>query len=522
MWTWTPLPTPSGSLIGAKLALWPSRRATSRTTSRVAAARSAATRPPAGAQGISNCPSPYSGRKISGSRPACPRAAITIGPKGSTSRWASNEKPGPDSRVGPRSKNSCSNEAARRSPVSRSSRASASFRSVRGQESQGLPSMLAASQRKKCSGETSSRRSTLVSVALWGRRRRSPLEPHGLGSAMGPNGVSAWSAGTHPTPVSRRDSSSEARTERPRFRPERSQWRKPTSSSPHKILTPSVGQAVVPVAQPETSLPKPSVEGLGHGCLTGAERPAFLAVAPFERRRKRRGRLQVVAVPSELRVGVTEHDEGATRTAHARRDRQEVPAIPIRRWRLHLTSEQVVEQESRRRARPPQAPCAQVGDQHALRRCRGSDLNEGDYRVRVPRPRYGNDNEHASGELLDAPCHPRRGRSSEGLIDRDRDRCLVIRLGRSAGRQPARGVSFRQGRSGPERDLLLARPVASRRENQRSPERAAQLVFLRYRTLVKQGEIRRTREDPDRPCERTNHASPPLHQVTGFRFQVFC
>src|SRR5215211_7052104 len=484
MWMWTPLPTPSGSLIGAKLALWPSRRATSRTTSRVAAARSAATRPPAGAQGISNCPSPYSGKKTSGSRSACRRAAITSGPKGSTSRWASNEKPGPNSRVGPRSRNSCSKEATRRSPASRSSLASASFRSVRGQESQALPSVLAASQRKKCKGETSSQRSTLVPVALSGRRRRSPVEPHGFGSAMGPKGVSAWSAGTHPTPDSRRDSSSEARTDRPRFNPERSEWRKPTSSSPRTTLTPSVGRAVVPVAQPETRLFKPPGEGLGRGHLTSAEHPAFVPVAPFERRRNRRGRLQVIAVPAELRVGVTEDDEGAARTAHARRDRQEMSAVPVRRRCLHRTPEQVVEQEPRWRARTPQTARAQISDQGAFRRLRGGDLDEGDHRLCGPRPRHGNDSKRPLRELFDGPCHPLRGRSSSGLIGRDGDGCLVILPGRSAGRQPPRGVSFCQSRSGPERDLLLARGVAGRREGKRPPERAAQLVFLRHRPLV--------------------------------------
>src|SRR5215213_1610073 len=510
MWTWTPLPTPSGSAIGAKLALYPSLRATSRTTSRVAAARSAATSPPAGAQGISNCPSPYSGRKISGSTPACPSAAITSGPKGSTSRWASNEKPGPDSRFGPRSRNSCSKEAIRRSPASRSSRASASLRSVRGQESQALPSVLAASQRKKCRGETSSQRSTLAPVALSGISRRSPVEPHGLGSAMGPKGVSAWSAGTHPTPDSRRDSSSEARTDRPRFNPERSEWRKPTSSSPRTTLTPSVGRAVVPVAQPETRLFKPPGEGLGRGHLTSAEHPAFVPVAPFERRRNRRGRLQVIAVPAELRVGVTEDDEGAARTAHASRDRQEVPAIPVRWRRLHRASKEVLEQELRGRARPPQTPRAQIGDQDTLRRLRGGDLDEGDYHLCGPRPRHGNDGQCASRKLFDATRDPRCGRPGGGPVGRDRDGCLIIHPGRSAGRQPTRGVSFRQRRSCPQRDLLLARRVAGRREGQRPPERAAQLVFLRHRPLVQQGEVRRTRKDSDSTGERTDHASPPF------------
>src|SRR5215210_1226960 len=99
----------------------------------------------------------------------------------------------------------------------------------------------------------------------------------------------------------------------------------------------------------------------------------------------------MIAVPAELRVGITEDDEGAAGTGHASRDRQEVPAIPIRRWRLHRTSEQVAEQVLRGRARPPQVSRAQIGDQGTLRRTCGGDLDEGDYRLGGPWSRDGDD-----------------------------------------------------------------------------------------------------------------------------------
>src|SRR5215210_376211 len=314
----------------------------------MAAALSAAASPDEGAQGISYCPGPYSGRNVSGSRPACRNAANASGPNGSTSRWASKEKPAPGSKAGPSSMNSCSKEEIKRSPVSSSSQERACLSNVRGHASQGLPSVFVASQRKKWRGEASSQRSTRNPASPSGRRRRSPVEPHGFGSAIGPKGVSAWSAGTQPTPPSRRDSSSETGTERPRVRPDRSQWRKPTSSSPRMIAP--VRRAVVPVAQPEPRLPQPSGEGFGRGRPADAEHPAFVPVAPFERRRDCRCRLQVVAVPAKLRVGVAEDDEGAARTAHARGNRQEMPAVPVRRWRLYRTAEQVVEQKPYRRA----------------------------------------------------------------------------------------------------------------------------------------------------------------------------
>src|SRR5829696_9614838 len=147
----------------------------------MAAARSAAASPGEGAQGISYCPDPYSGRNVSGSRPACRSAANASGPNGSTSRWASKEKPAPGSNAEPSSMNSCSKEEIKRSPVSSSSQERAFLSNVLGHPSQGLPSVLLASQRKKWRGEASSQRSTRKPAPPSGSRRRSPAEPHGFG-----------------------------------------------------------------------------------------------------------------------------------------------------------------------------------------------------------------------------------------------------------------------------------------------------------------------------------------------------
>src|SRR5687768_17625328 len=98
-------------------------------------------------------------------------------------------------------------------------------------------------------------------------------------------------------------------------------WRKAMSSSPRMIAP--VGRAVVPVAQPETRLPQPSGEDFGCARRQDAKHSAFVPVAPLERRGHRPCRLQMIAVPAELRVGVAEDDKGTARTGHTSRDRQE-------------------------------------------------------------------------------------------------------------------------------------------------------------------------------------------------------
>src|SRR5215218_2840373 len=302
----------------------------------MATARSAATSPGAGAQGTSYCPDPYSGRNVSGSRPACRSAANASGPNGSMSRWASKEKPAPGSKSGPSSMNSCSKEEIKRSPVSSSSHERACLSNVRGQPSQGLPSVFVASQRKKWRGEASSQRSTRNLASPSGRRRRSPTEPHGFGSAMGPKGVSAWSAGTQPTPAPSRSSSSDAGTERPLRRPETSACSNPTSSSPRPPVIPRAHLACrCPSAAARTPHLQPSCEGRGRRRLADAEHASLVAVAPLERRCDGPGRLQVVAAPAELRVIVAHGDEDGALTAQRRHYRQEVPAVPVRGGWLH-------------------------------------------------------------------------------------------------------------------------------------------------------------------------------------------
>ena len=89
-------------------------------------------------------------------------------------------------------------------------------------------------------------RSTRTRVCGSGSRRRSPVDPNGLGSASGPSGVRAWLAGTQPTPVASGSSRSEARTARPRTIAPRSQ--RPARRARPRSRRPSGDRAVVPEA----------------------------------------------------------------------------------------------------------------------------------------------------------------------------------------------------------------------------------------------------------------------------------
>ena len=132
--------------------------------------------------------------------------------------------------------NSCSKLDTRRTPSSRSSSPSASRRKRRGQHSHGWPSVSTMSHSTKLERAVAGSGSTRTRVSTSGSRRRSPVEPNGLGSASGPSGVSAWLAGTQPTPAPSRVSSSDASSERPRTIAPRSQQ---TSATRSAALTPA-------------------------------------------------------------------------------------------------------------------------------------------------------------------------------------------------------------------------------------------------------------------------------------------
>ncbi len=91
MWRCTPLPASAGSSSGTNVARLPSRRAISRTTSRVTTARSAACAAGAGATGTSYCRLAYSGKKRSGSTSASTSAPISSLANGSATRCAASE-----------------------------------------------------------------------------------------------------------------------------------------------------------------------------------------------------------------------------------------------------------------------------------------------------------------------------------------------------------------------------------------------------------------------------------------------
>ena len=224
------MPASPGSSSGTNVARLPSRRAISRTTSRMTTARSAAWQAGAGATGTSNWRLAYSGKKRSGSTSASTSAAISSLANGSAARCAASEN-GSSARPSPTSWNSCSKLAWASIPSCCSRAATMRARNARGQHAQGRPSSSTMSQSINSSALAPGSAPTLVRVCGSGSRRRSPVDPNGLGSASGPSGVRAWLAGTHPTPRASGSSSSEARTARPRTIAPRSQITSETSSA---------------------------------------------------------------------------------------------------------------------------------------------------------------------------------------------------------------------------------------------------------------------------------------------------
>ena len=214
-----------GSSSGEKLARRPRRRATSRTTSLQHHAAVGGSRPPRGVStGISNWWGANSAKNRSGCTPASTSAPMTSAANGSARRSASSEngaaggpsEDAPPSVAPARARPAC---PARRQELElvlearaargRRTRARAprarSRRNRRGQHSHGVR------RSRRCrtapapaaSGRSGAARFRLDAHVRpgSGSRRRSPVEPNGVRSASGPCGVSAWLAGTQPTPA---------------------------------------------------------------------------------------------------------------------------------------------------------------------------------------------------------------------------------------------------------------------------------------------------------------------------------
>ena len=306
---WTPLPACSGSSSGTKLARMPVAPGDlAHDLPEARPLRSAAARPAAAATGISNWCGAYSGKKRSGSTPASRSAAITRVANGSARRCASSEK-GSAARLRRRSSwNSCSKLArSTHSELAARARRSARAGSCRGQHAHGASVDLDdVAQQQLQRPSPRRRRHTRTRVSGSGSRRRSPVEPNGLGSATGPSGVSAWLAGTQPTPalevlgeLGGEHRSARARSPRGRSTPARRAPPSLTSASP---------AAAVPLSQMPSARPEPRRRRRGRRARPRASTTAIIAagrhVAPLERRGQPLPRLHVHAAAAERRVGV--------------------------------------------------------------------------------------------------------------------------------------------------------------------------------------------------------------------------
>ena len=187
-----------------------------------------------------------------------------------------------------------------------------------------------------------------------GSRRRSPVEPNGLGSARAPSGVSEWLAGTQPTPASRRPASSSAGSERPRTIAPRSQQTSATSSV---VLTPAPPSSrhlgTVPLSQrPSTRPSAPAAAARTVGGVRGVDdhdHPARGHARAARAPRPDAPRLHVDAPVAERRVGVGHAVQAARRALDATDHAHEVPDIPVGR----RAGQVAVEQDSRAADRAP-------------------------------------------------------------------------------------------------------------------------------------------------------------------------
>ena len=326
----TPLPACAGSSSAAKLARIPSRRATSRTTSLSTTARSALAMPSAAATGTSNWCAAYSAKKRSGSHAGIHQRAHHARGKGLDAslllererqrRRGSRAAAGTRARSSPRSL----------APSSRSSSRRLSRRKLRGQHSQGSPSVSTMSHSTSSSALSPPSAPTSTRVSASGSRRRSPVDPNGLGSATGPSGVSAWLAGTQPTPARRccaelggghrasaHDRAEVAADERDQL------------GCAHLGVSRGHG-AVVPDALGEPQRVGARAHGRGVLGEDDHDHASRRLLRPLQRRRQPLLRLHVHTAVAEGGVGVGHAVQAAARAAHAADDAGEVPHVPVR------------------------------------------------------------------------------------------------------------------------------------------------------------------------------------------------
>ena len=477
---WTPLPVVSvGPSSGRKLARRPSRRATSRTTSLSTTLRSAPARPSAGAIGISN----WCGGELR-------EEALRLHTRFlQGAHHAGRERAHPPLRLAarraaPPAAPRAARTRARSSPAARAPELALEHVERLAQETPraALPrapvGLDDVAQQQLEAGRTPDPARTRVAGS--GSRRRSPVEPNGFGSASGPSGVSAWSAGYPADAPAMLAASSSAASERPRT------MRTEVAAHERDELDLAHARTTVPLSQMASRRPSPATASRVRSASAARdhdEHPALGHVAPLERRGQPLARLQVHAPVPERGVGVGDRVQVAGRPRHAADDdaRSAPPASRARgpSWRRRRAGRTSSRLHARMRA--PQVMGREVGDQRspaarsrraartARRGSRRSTVRRAGARPAVPRraPRS-------------PPARPRRWcptrprRRSRGSPGGSRDGPFRRAAG-SRGRSRSRSRRRAPRRPGPaaRRRARRCPPPRSASEPQKAPHRSS-------------------------------------------------
>ena len=266
--------------------------------------------PSAAATGISNWWAANSAKKRSGCTPASASAPHDVAwrtvRRGAA---ASSENGGAGRRVAQQLELvlEARHQVKRRAPPR--ARASASRRKRRGQHSHGVTVGLddVAQHELQRHRRPCARLHAHAGVGV-GQQAQVAVEPNGLGSASGPSGVSAWLAGTQPTPASqvRVRARMRAASARARSRRGRSRRARPARGalSDRAALTRAIPGVTVPLSQMPSarpSAPAPARTAGRPATNDDDEHAARGHVAPLDRGGETLARLQVHAAAARAR-----------------------------------------------------------------------------------------------------------------------------------------------------------------------------------------------------------------------------
>ena len=490
----TPLPACSGSSSGTKLARVPV--APRDLAHDLAAARPRGRRRDAVAparRGSRTGASAYSAKKRSGSTPASTSAAITcVGERlgqalRRRARTAARAAPPPSPQ---QLELVLEARLARARRARSSSAASASRRKLRGQH---CPRRARRSRRCRTapararSAPARPRRARACRGS--GSRRRSPVEPNGLGSASGPSGVSAWLAGTQPTPAA--SVLLELGRRAPRGRARSRRGRSTTSATQLGRAHAAARAATVPLshrrlAQAERARRPRAAPGVRGGDDRRSPRRPACRAARSPRRGARCG-CRCTPLLAERGVGVGDARRGCRRVRGARPTTQaKCPTSQSGGGPVERAVEQVVEQLRRAsRARPtgggwrgsraasPDARSSAASVEQPVERVRPSTGRRRGSPSSAPPRELADRLDHARGGRAGHAPGPRSAGSPGGSrAGRFRRRGSVARIARRARRRCRRRARRRPGRAARPRASL--EPAAlSASAPQKAPHRSS-------------------------------------------------